>query len=120
MDDLSRPVSQLPLLLALINLISCSPLVPHSDNLNPTPAPYTAEFREKTMHDRWAGKSYSALVEQLGKPTLVMAIPRHGWPPSSAIHYGINDQQSGCIDSFLVLHGNRNGKQAQVLAYFCR
>ena len=98
MDALSRPVSYFPLLIVLLNLLGCTPLVPLTENLHPKYPPTTAEYREKIMHDRWAGKTYNELVEHLGKPTLVMGIPGGGWPTSSAIHYGIRDLISGCID----------------------
>jgi hypothetical protein len=120
MDALSQPVRHLPLILLIHNLLGCSPLAPLIDNPHQINRPSTVELREKLMHDRWAGKTYAELVEQLGKPLMVMSIPRDGWPPSSAIHYGASDQQSGCIDAFLVLHGDRSGRTAQVLEYFCR
>jgi hypothetical protein len=41
-------------------------------------SPSAAELREKLMHERWAGKSYDELIEQLGKPMIVMGIPRDG------------------------------------------
>jgi hypothetical protein len=71
--------------------------------------------REAAMRKRWADKPYRELVKERGHEGLVMDIPRYGWPPSSAVVFGIDDA-SGCVDAFLVVHG----KEPLIKDYFCR
>jgi len=75
----------------------------------------TESGREAAMRKRWADKPYRELVKEMGREGLVMDIPRYGWPPSSAVVFGIDDA-SGCVDAFLVVHG----KEPLIKDYFCR
>ena len=71
--------------------------------------------RERTMREHWVDKPYRELVQYMGREGLVMDIPRYGWPPSSAVGFGVDDV-SGCVDAFLVIHG----KEPLIKDYFCR
>ncbi|MEH6826406.1 MAG: hypothetical protein V7629_21165 [Motiliproteus sp.] len=71
--------------------------------------------QEQVMRKRWMDKPYRELVAHMGREGLVMDIPRYGWPPSSAVVYGYNEA-TGCVDSFLVMHG----EEPMIKDYFCR
>lgn len=92
------------------------------DDNNPRAAMLKAQAnkdrREREMQARWDHKPVSELYAVYGSPQLKMDIPRYGWPSSEAYIYG-TDQQSGCIDSFLVVHDN-DTSTSTVLNYFCR
>ena len=122
MDDTDRSTVYIFTAIILLSFAGCSPLAlsPYPDSPHTITAGMTDDTREKRMNDHWTGKSYNELVEQLGKPKMVMSIPRDGWPASSAIHYGASGPPWDCVDSFLVLHGDREGRQAKILGYFCR
>lgn len=72
--------------------------------------------REKIMQSQWGGKSYAALTEALGEPTMVMSVPGRS-DHSTAKVYGILDQGSQCIDAFTVV--TFTGEPV-ITHYFCR
>jgi len=78
--------------------------------------PKTASGRESRMQELWAGRDYSELIAEMGKPVFELDIPRYGWPNSRALLYGL-DQESGCIDAFLIVKGD---ERTWVESYFCR
>jgi hypothetical protein len=72
-------------------------------------------MRERAMNERWRMRHYSDLLQTLGTPKRVMAIPGGGNPPSFAVVYGL-DPATGCIDAFAVT----SGENPVVRDYHCR
>ena len=97
----------------LLGLQGCSSIEPEAEQEVVAPA---APTRERVMHERWAGRDYQELIAELGPPVYEMTIPRYGWPNSRALLYG-TDEESGCVDAFLIVKGD---ERTWVEDYYCR
>lgn len=106
-----KPPVAATLAVSLLSLLSGCGAQPLAD----AAANSSQSAREAAMRERWTDKPYRELVKDRGRQGLVLDIPRYGWPPSSAVVYGV-DSASGCIDAFLVIHG----KEPIIKDYFCR
>ncbi len=100
------------LLLGLNAVTGCAPLEPLEEDGKPV---FNTSSHEQGMRKQWADKPYRELVKHMGREGVVMDIPRYGWPASSAVVYGV-DSATGCVDAFLVLHG----EEPLIKDYFCR
>ena len=76
---------------------------------------HSRDQREKQMKLAWIGHPYQDLIENLGKPGLIMNVPAYRpWKVSVVVYEGL-DATSGCIDSFTVVHDSA----PKIDDYFC-
>lgn len=75
--------------------------------------------RENTLQAAWSGRSYHALIEAFGSPSIVMTLPSYRTMKTSIVVYGTVDKVTNCIDAFTVIPSEREG-ELTVADYFCR
>jgi len=75
-------------------------------------------LRENALQTAWSGRSYHALIEAFGSPSVVMSLPNYRSAKASIVVYGAVDKATNCIDSFTVISKEREGEV--VADYFCR
>jgi hypothetical protein len=110
-------ISGMLLLLPALLLGGCA-TAPGDDAGKRTNASGLRNLREQTMQTAWSGRSYHALVEAFGSPSVVMSLPNYRSAKASIVVYGKVDKLTNCIDSFTVVSKEREGEV--VADYFCR
>lgn len=86
----------------------------------PPPLQHTHSLQEahtRAMQQRWGQRPYRELEAEWGPPRIILTIPPGEDLSSEAYVYG-QDEDSGCLDTFLVRHPG--SEQATVETYYCR
>jgi hypothetical protein len=92
---------------------AATPLVPDASRIR------FVKVRERELQTTWRGKSYTALVEAYGMPTMIMNVPGFRPLKTSVAVYDVRDNSSRCIDAFTVVKHGITGEWT-VADYFCR
>lgn len=81
------------------------------------PPTWGQALREHLLQFEWRGKSYAHLVESMGPPLRMLAIPGGDPGLAWAVFYGIRDTRADCFDAFTIMIVDG---EERVVDYFCR